>query len=210
MQNDLDSKQSAMAIDPLSDLAHRLMKINAEHAYESLVPKTPDGSEAKSLLDATEAASLLAKPPANPDDADLLLSALYLWHDYLNASHKISQAISSSTGSFWHAIMHRREGDFSNSKYWYARCADHPVMAIISAQANPVLNPLPVDKSILKLTMNGWNPAAFVDLTKSVTDSPNDPRQKIAIALQKLEWRLLFDFTARKAIEGGDKEVFNP
>ena len=199
-----------MAIDPLSDLAHRLMKINADHAHESLVPKTPGTLEAKSLLDTTSPASLLAKPLANPEYADLLLSALYLWHDYLDASHKISQAISSSTGSFWHAVMHRREGDFSNSKYWYARCADHPVMAIISAQANPVLNPLPVDKSILKLTMNGWNPAAFVDLAESVTDSPNDPRQKIAISLQKLEWRLLFDYTARKAIEGGNAEMFNP
>jgi hypothetical protein len=190
-----------MPIDPLSDLAHRLMHINATHAYKTFVPETVGDAEAKSLLDQTNALQLLASSPANSDDAELLRAGLYLWHDYLDASHKISQSIASSTGSFWHAIMHRREGDFSNSKYWYARCADHPVLAIMSAQANPVLNPLPVDKSILKLTMNGWNPAAFVDLVQNMANSPNDPRYKIAVALQKLEWRLLFDFTARKAID---------
>ena len=46
-------------------------------------------------------------------------SGLWLLHNYLDESHQISQEISSATGSFWHGIMHRREADFSNAKYWF-------------------------------------------------------------------------------------------
>jgi hypothetical protein len=38
--------------------------------------------------------------------------------------------------SFWHAIMHRREGDFWNSKYWYARCRNHPALTEFVVHSN--------------------------------------------------------------------------
>ncbi len=55
------------------------------------------------------------------------IAGLWLLHDFLDESHAISQQIPTSTGSYWHAIMHRREGDFSNAKYWFRRVADHPI-----------------------------------------------------------------------------------
>ena len=94
---------------------------------------------------------------------------------------------------------HRREGDFSNSKYWYARCADHPVLPSLNAQASAILNPLPADKSILRLTAHGWNPKAFVDFVEELHDRHNDPRHRIAVALQRLEWRVLFEHCSRAA-----------
>ena len=48
----------------------------------------------------------------------LIRSALLLWHDHLEASHEISQCLNSKDGSFLHALMHRRESDFPNAKYW--------------------------------------------------------------------------------------------
>jgi hypothetical protein len=95
--------------------------------------------------------------------------------------------------------MHRREGDFSNSKYWYAKCENHPVLPTLASQANDVINPYPADVSILKLSHNGWDSDAFVDLVERVHDKPNDPRRKLAVALQQLEWRLLFDYCTRIA-----------
>lgn len=200
-----------MQTDPLSALARQVLKINVEHAYESLVPRQTGDAKAKEMLDATPPAGMLAVRPASLEDATLLRSALYLWHDYLEESHKLSQGISSSTASFWHAIMHRRQGDFSNSKYWYARCGEHPMFPVLAAQANPVLNPLPLDKSILKLTLNGWNADAFVDLVESVWQNPRDSRYPVAVSLQQLEWRMLFDHTMRAAGgSGGFAETFKP
>ena len=53
------------------------------------------------------------------DMAQACLAGLWLYHDFLDESHSISQEIATSTGSFWHGIMHRREPDPSNAKYWF-------------------------------------------------------------------------------------------
>jgi len=128
-----------------------------------------------------------------------MLAGLWLWFDWLNPSHTISQRIETPTGSYWHAIMHRREGDFSNSKYWFARCRNHPAMQTLGIQAAALINPRPADKSLLRLVLTGWNPDAFVDLVEQLHDNPGDPRHGVAVALQRLEWKTLFDHCVRAA-----------
>lgn len=61
-------------------------------------------------------------PPSPP-----AMAGLWLLAGELDRSHDISQTLDSPTGSYWHGIMHRREGDFSNAKYWMRRAAGHPV-----------------------------------------------------------------------------------
>ena len=39
------------------------------------------------------------------------------WH----GAHHIAQDYSDSTANWIHAVLHKIEGDSSNSKYWYAR-----------------------------------------------------------------------------------------
>jgi hypothetical protein len=57
-----------------------------------------------------------------------LLKAGALWlYGFLDESHSIAQGIDSAEGSYWHALMHRSEGDFSNSKYWYRRVGRHAI-----------------------------------------------------------------------------------
>ena len=41
---------------------------------------------------------------------------------------QMSQGIDTPAGSFWHAIMHRREGAFGNSKCWWRRPGPHPAL----------------------------------------------------------------------------------
>jgi hypothetical protein len=189
----------AAPTDALSPVAHEILKIDQPAAYTRLVPDSHGSPTAAQALRNLTPEKLLTRPIASPSDAHALLSGLWLWHDYLDESHTISQQIHTPTGSFWHAIMHRREGDFSNSKYWFARCPSHPVLRSIAPFANDILHPLPADKSLLRLTKSGWDANAFVDLVEEVHRSPADPRHATAVLLQKLEWRLLFDHCMRAA-----------
>lgn len=71
-----------------------------------------------------------AKIVSRPD-AELIRAALYLKLGCLDECHKVAQRVDTPTGSYWHGIMHRHEGDISNSKYWYARVGRHPVLDAI-------------------------------------------------------------------------------
>lgn len=91
-----------------------------------------DATAAKQELDSLSPAQLLAPETiVSADSASLVKAAIYLKHGFLDEAHGIAQGVPSSTGSYWHGIMHRHEGDISNSKYWYARVGDHPVLTAI-------------------------------------------------------------------------------
>lgn len=191
-------------LDPLSTLARDILKSNLSTANSRLVVSGADLSAAdlESHLSKLTPQSVLAKTPVNPQSAACVLAGLWEWHDYLDRAHKIVQAIETASGSYWHAIIHRREGDFWNSKYWFARCANHPILPILAANASAALNPYPADASILKLTHHGWDSDAFVDLVEAVHQNPEDPRYALCVQIQQLEWRLLFDFDLRTASGG--------
>jgi len=187
--------------DPLSPLGRKLLKLDP-NAFVQLVPGSSSGggnAAARDLLESTQPADLVAGKMVRGDDAKAMLSGLWLYFDFLDESHTISQSLANPTGSFWHAIMHRREGDFSNAKYWYARCGEHPSLATMAAQSAKLVNQMPADKSLLRLVASGWNPDAFVDLVQAVHESPTDPRHALAVALQRLEWQILFDHCTRAA-----------
>jgi hypothetical protein len=156
--------------------------------------------EARAALANLSADQVLSSPPKDREEASALLAGLWLWHDWLDESHKLAQSLETESGSMWHAIMHRREGDFSNSKYWYARCRNHPVLPSLANLASEVINPFPADKLALRMVSNGWNADALVDLVEAVHDRPSDARYALAVSLQQLEWRVLFDDCVRRAV----------
>src|SRR5688572_33017148 len=154
--------------DDLSPFARLVLAHNLAGSYKRLVVRGGGDEEAKKMLAPATAAQMITGLVRNEDDAKAMLAGLWLWHDWLDESHNLSRSLHSSTGSFWHAIMHRREGDFSNSQYWYARCQGHPVLQTLAQHAGQILHPLPADKHLLRLMGGGWNANAFVDLVAAV------------------------------------------
>ena len=120
----------------------------------------------------------------------------------LDRSHTIAQGLHNPTGSLWHAIMHRREGDFSNSKYWLNRCGNHPAFPLIAPLAAATTGSMPADKMVLRCLRGGWDPAAMVDLAEAADNEADTPRRRAAVALQQIEWKTLFDYCARTAAGG--------
>lgn len=70
--------------------------------------------------------AIVQQPEVGPHSP--LAAGLWLYIDKLHRSHEVSQSDESQTGAYWHGIMHRREGDFSNSHYWLRRAGAHPAM----------------------------------------------------------------------------------
>ncbi|KAL0487881.1 MiaA [Acrasis kona] len=48
-------------------------------------------------------------------------AGLHLLNDDIHHAHLLAQSIEGDPiADYWHAILHRREKDYSNSKYWFS------------------------------------------------------------------------------------------
>ena len=184
----------------LSDVARQVLNLRPAEAYERLVVRDGGNPEAKQALDRLRPEQLLTRPVRGADDAKCLLSGLWLWHDWLDRSHEISQSVHTPSGSYWHAIMHRREGDFSNAKYWYARCRHHPVLRDVAARTEGILSRQDGARNLQHLIGDDWDADGFVDIVEAVHRKPEDPLYPAAVKLQRIEWQALFDHCARNAV----------
>jgi hypothetical protein len=55
------------------------------------------------------------------DNLDCLNAIEFALNDKWDAAHKIVQEISTPNAQWIHAVLHKIEGDESNSRYWYSR-----------------------------------------------------------------------------------------
>lgn len=176
------------------------------------VPELGPGRQDSSLreqLAAITPETLLGRPPADQGMARACISALWLYHDFLDESHKLSQTIEGPTGSYWHSLMHRREPDFDNARYWFRRVGTHAIFPQLTtaarecAQATDAARGGSARNRVLKRTawlgeIAHWDPFAFIDACQECIGVPG-PDQDLCRRISLVEWQLLFDFSYRRA-----------
>jgi hypothetical protein len=158
-------------------------------------------------LDAVHPDELVEGLRSEPD-ATALKAGLYLLHDYLEESHRCSQSVEGDgrriAGDYWHAIMHRREPDASNSKYWFRRVGRHPMFAELGQAAETILCNSPsgqFEAWIQRLGVpQSWDPSAFVDCCEEAQRSKDAAQTATLKLIQYAEMHLLLAATYEDAI----------
>jgi hypothetical protein len=151
-----------------------------------LAPLGP-GKPHQQMRDKLEALSSAFAPGANRDMAAACRAGLWLAFDFHDESHAISQDLTTVEGSYWHAILHRREPDASNAAYWFRRVGEHPIFETLAKEALAL--------GLVSGSVR-WNPYDFIDLCEKHRGTGGE-QEMLLRRVQRREWELLFDWCFR-------------
>ncbi|MBM3215209.1 hypothetical protein FJZ36_09880 [Candidatus Poribacteria bacterium] len=169
----------------------------------SLAPQAIRDPELAHAIASLDTRSLFSVPVAEPAFAQAFLSGLYLLNDDLWESHRLAMSdsapeVARATLDYWHGIMHRREPDYPNSKYWFRRVGSHELFPQVLSAAQATLastGPTVVDAV---RSWKVWNPFAVVDMVEHLA-SRSGADVEVLQTIQAHEMLLLLDYSARRA-----------
>jgi hypothetical protein len=172
----------------------QLMPLAPSHALDSSALAAIRETSASELFD--------GDTPASEEFAGCVRSALLLYFSALDESHTLSQGINSTTGGYLHGIMHRQEPDYPNAKYWFRRVGRHELFPTLLAEAQRLrISNHKIEKELT--SMREWNPEWLIDHCEHAVQSGDaNGTTNDLLAIQNLEWQLVFDYSYRRALSG--------
>lgn len=181
----------------------------ARRAPPRLTAHQPFSEALRQQLLALKPESAFGEAPENLNEARAFISGLLLWNDCLADSHALSQETETQTGSYWHGLMHRREPDYANARYWFQHVGAHAAFAeLYRLVTDHLQNPQQSSDAatlaaewLVRLQAEGqWDPFHFVDLCQKHSGYA---RTELLLAeIQEIEVRALLNFGATAARSG--------
>ena len=150
----------------------------------------------------------LPLPTASPNSPDTvaLRAGLLLLNDFFEESHSCSQSMEGrQNADYWHAILHRREPDYGNAKYWFRHVGRHAIFGELAPSVTSMFTRTTgslagkLERWQPRLiTSSGWEPFAFVDLCEAA-ETDAELRSWCEV-VQFAEMMLLLASTHRAAV----------
>jgi hypothetical protein len=163
-----------------------------QHTLDEPLPTEPtDYSIVVRLREAGDTALLGEAAPADPALVPLLRGALYYYHNALDYSHKEVQKVEGDTAAYWHGMVHRREGDFENARYWMRRAGEHPAFQEMLHRAS--------DGSPNMARQPNWDPFLFINLCEQFKFGEIAYKKELG-HLQREEFAVMFDYVWRRCV----------
>jgi hypothetical protein len=161
----------------------------------SLGPEPRAGRESLSNLQ-NQLRGIFSETQFSETQQPLIRSLILLWHDHLDESHSISQNIHSTDGSFLHGIMHRREPDYGNAKYWFHRVGEHPSYPSIARNASEILSGTHLHNLNL-IQGDAWDAYAFIDACENALRKNDAAIISVLQQIQEIEFKTLLEHFLR-------------
>jgi hypothetical protein len=126
-------------------------------------------------------------------DAEAPMAGLWLYFSCFEEAHELVSASQTQASELWHAILHRQEPDSGNAAYWFRKAGAHPSFHMISHEAIRILKRIPE----AEFRTGKWDPYAFIAFCERARLQPGSAQERAAIEIQRAEWQVLFDYSAR-------------
>lgn len=183
--------------------------LNGRETLSPLLPKKAWDIALESRIESLMQGDFPSMPPVIA-----LMAGLHLRNDSLDASHSYAQEIEhDATGAYWHGLMHRMEGDFYNSKYWFRQAGCHPAMERTRQHVAEWLSGSSETETIASVedpyargvlvsfqSEAGWDSSRFVDLLVwQEKQAASDEARPLLERIQHIEVEALFEYTLEAA-----------
>ena len=165
-----------------------------EELLRKLIPSEPTNTELLLRVRAVEDAALSGgRTIGDPGSFELVRGALFYALDALNEAHAFFQDAPGGLGSYWHGMLHRREGDFDNARYWFRRAGELPCFGDLHRAASAF--------SADMAKQANWDPYL---LTGECEQARFGAEESVAelVRLQRVEFDGVFDYTWRQSALG--------
>ncbi len=162
-----------------------------EDLLRNLQPSEPSDREAlRRILAADDQLIAGGKAVGNTKMFALVRGGLLYAVDGIEQAHPIFQKAESDEGSYWHGMVHRREGDFDNARYWFRRAGTLACFAALhgaAARHSPTMARQP-----------NWDAYLFTDECEQARFGAEELTPELA-KLQRVEFNSLFDYCWRQS-----------
>lgn len=162
-----------------------------EGLLEKLTPSEPLSYDLLiRLREADDAALSGGRAILRPEIFALVRGGLFYAIDAIHEAHKFFQDAPGDLGAYWHGMMHRREGDFDNARYWFRRAGALPCFAAMHRTAG--------EFSADMARQPSWDPYLLTGECERARFGAEENGVALAL-LQRAEFAGVFDYTWRQS-----------